>query len=272
MTDLLLNDLPRSPDIVLESAGSSLIVTLNRPGRANALTEPMMRDLRALWTAVADLSWIRSVIVTGAGRAFCAGADAGMLAEPRTEIGEDAATELSFLPGPHLAVPVIVAVNGVCAGGGLHFVSDADICIAADTARFIDPHVTVGQVSGLEPVELLLRARRDVVVRLALLGRSEVLDAHAAHEAGLISEVLPGPSLLDHAISLGERIAEGSPEAIRATRAIIRDFEAHLIREHMDAGWQAVQDHWSHPDASEGPRAFLEKRAPQWADDGRAAR
>lgn len=266
MTDERLIELPHSDDLLLTIAGASLIVTLNRPTRANALTESLMADLRSLWKAVARANWVRSVIVTGAGSAFCAGADAGMLAEPRTSVGRDAAEELSFLPGPHLDVPVIVAVNGACAGGGLHFVADADIAIAADSARFVDPHVTVGQVSGMEPVELMLRARRDVVVRMALLGAAESLDAPAALRAGLVSEVVPAAGLLKRAASLGEMIAEGSPEAVRITRAVIRDFEADLIRRHMDAGWKAVQDHWTHPDAHEGPRAFLEKRTPDWAE------
>nr|WP_281363952.1 enoyl-CoA hydratase/isomerase family protein [Microbacterium immunditiarum] len=239
---------------------------MNRPHRANALTEPLMRDLRALWDAVSSTTGIRAVVLTGAGSAFCAGADAAMLSEPRTSIGADAAEELSFVPGPHLDVPVIVAVNGVCAGGGLHFVADADICIASERARFIDPHVTVGQVSGLEPLELMLRARRDTVVRMALLGRSEALDARTALEAGLVSEVVEPDELLAHALALGERIAAGSPEAIRITRATIRDFEADLLRRHLDAGWQAIQAHWPHPDANEGPTAFLEKRPPRWAD------
>lgn len=266
MTGSRIDALPHSDHLLLDEAGSSLVVTLNRPARANALTEAMMADLRTLWQAVASARWVRAVIVTGAGRAFCAGADAGMLAQPRTRIGRDAAEELSFVPGPHLDVPVIAAVNGVCAGGGLHFVADADICVAADSARFLDPHVTVGQVSGLEPVELLLKARRDMVVRMALLGRAETLDAERAREVGLVSEVIPAEALLDHAVSLGERIAEGSPEAIRVTRAVIRDFEADLMRRHLDAGWRAVQGHWPHPDSNEGPRAFLDKRPPRWTE------
>lgn len=265
MTDERLSELPRSDELTLTAAGQSLIVTLNRPARANALTESLMADLRSLWHAVAAATWVRSVIVTGAGSAFCAGADVGMLAEPRTRIGQDAAEELAFLPGPHLSVPVIVAVNGACAGGGLHFVADADIAIAADSARFVDPHVTVGQVSGMEPVELMLKARRDAVVRMAILGAAETLDAAAALGAGLVSEVVPAGELLERAVALGDAIADGSPEAVRITRAVIRDFEADLVRRHMDAGWQAVQDHWPHHDANEGPRAFLEKRRPDWA-------
>jgi enoyl-CoA hydratase/carnithine racemase len=259
-----LSRLPVSEEILVAADGSTLIVTLSRPARSNALSEGLMTDLRALWAAVAAESWVRCVVLTGAGRAFCAGADVGMLAQPRTQIGATAAAELSFVPGPHLGVPVIVAVNGVCAGGGLHFVSDADIAIASETARFIDPHVTVGQVSALEPIELLLKMRRDRMVRMALLGRSEVLDASSALEAGLVSEVHSPDDLLPAALALGRRIAEGSPEAIRVTRAAIRDFEADLLRQHLDRGWQSVQDHWAHPDATEGPVAFLEKRTPSW--------
>lgn len=251
-----------------EVIGTTLLVTLDRPGRGNSLDEQLMRELRGLWARVAAARDIRCVILTGAGSTFCAGADVGMLAAPRAEIGANAAEELSFVPGPHLGIPVVVAVNGTCAGGGLHFVADADIVIAAETARFIDPHVTVGQVSGLEPLELLLKMRRDRVVRMALLGRSEVLDAAGALESGLVSEVVPAAELMTAALELATRVATGSPEAIRRTRAAIRDFEASLLRDHLDAGWQSVQDHWPHPDAAEGPAAFLDKREPRWVEPG----
>jgi len=259
------NDLPQDDTLQLEARRGTLVVTLNRPASANALNEPLMAALRTLWAAVRDAAWIRAIVLTGAGKAFCAGADVAMLGNPRTHIGVDAADELSFQPGPHVDVPVIVAVNGVCAGGGLHFVSDADICIASEAARFIDPHVSVGQVSALEPLELLMKARRDAVVRMALLGRSEVLGAAEAQSAGLVSEVVPADELLPRALELADRIAEGSPEAIRITRAAIRNFESDLLRAHLDRGWEAIQAHWAHPDSVEGPRAFQEKRPADWA-------
>ncbi|KRA24670.1 enoyl-CoA hydratase [Microbacterium sp. Root61] len=256
---------PTSPELLTEVVGTTLVVTLNRPTRANALDATLIRALRELWPQVATDTRLRCVVLTGAGNAFCAGADVAMLAAPRIEIGATAAAELSFVPGPHLNIPVIAAVNGVCAGGGLHFVADADIVVAADVARFIDPHVSVGQVSGLEPIELLMRMRRDLVARMALLGSKEVLDATTAQAAGLVSQVVAPGDLLPMAMSLAAQIAQGSPEAQRVTRQILRDFEADLVREHLDRGWQAVQDHWTHPDAVEGPTAFAEKRAPQWA-------
>lgn len=264
-TDERLNGLPRHEEVLLEARGEALIVTLNRPQRANALSVGLMSALEALWNAAAATAWIRTVVVTGAGSAFCAGADVDMLAGERAPRGATAAAELSFRPGSVVGVPVIVAVNGVCAGGGLHFVADGDIVIAGASARFLDPHVTVGQVSGLEPIDLLLKARRDAVVRMALLGRSEVLDAAAAQAAGLVSEVVPDDELLEHAVALADRIATGSPAAVQATRRLIRDFEEQFIAPYLDRGWDAVQAHWSHPDATEGPVAFQQKRAPKWA-------
>jgi enoyl-CoA hydratase/carnithine racemase len=260
--------LPHSDVIALDIVDRTLIVALDRPLRANALDETLMRDLRTLWQHVATESWVRCVVLTGSGKAFCAGADMAMLAAPRADVGETAAEELGFVPGRHLAVPVIVAVNGVCAGGGLHFVADADICIAARSARFVDPHVTAGQVSGLEPLELLGRVRRDVVVRMALLGRNETLDAEAARSAGLVSEVVEQDALLPRALELAATIAEGSPEAIRITRAVIRRFDDEVLRPHLEDGWARVQEHWQHPDSIEGPRAFTDKRAPRWHEDG----
>lgn len=260
-----LTRLPGSADIIVEARGATLVVTLNRPDRANALNEALIRDLRLLWRAARAEPWIRCLVLTGAGRAFCAGADMAMLGDSERAYGETAEEELSFLPGPQLDIPVIVAVNGVCAGGGLHFVTDADICIAAEGARFLDPHVTVGQVSGLEPIELLLRMRRDQVLRMALLGRSEVLDATAALASGLVSEVVAPEALIPLALTLADRIAEGSPEAIRLTRQTIREFEADLLRQHLDNGWKRVRGHWGHPDALEGPQAFQAGRPPRWS-------
>lgn len=241
-------------------------VTLNRPDSANSLDDRLMRDLKSLWRAIASDRGIRCIVLTGAGRHFCAGADVSLLASDRTDVGRDAADELSFLPGDVVDVPVIVAVNGTCAGGGLHFVSDADIVIAAEGSRFIDSHVSVGQVSGIEPVELMTLMRRDRAVRMALLGRHEVLDAATALDSGLVSEVLPPDGLLPRAHDLAAQVCSGSPAAIRHTRRVIRAYLADSVRTHRDLGWELVQRHWAHPDSKEGPAAFQEKREPHWVD------
>ncbi|MDO8189427.1 enoyl-CoA hydratase-related protein [Conexibacter sp. JD483] len=245
--------------------GHTVVVTLNRPERRNALDATMMSELDALWSGHGLLDGARCIVVTGAGPGFCAGADVSLLASDR-EPNASFEDELAFLPGRRLPIPVIAAINGVCAGGGLHFVADADIVIASETASFLDPHVTMGQVTALEPLTLRLRMRPDALMRLALLGRDERLDAPAARAAGLVSEVVAPDALLDRALTLARQIEAGSPAAIRASRAALRRFEDELLDRHLQAGWEAIVAHWSHPDAKEGPAAFGERRAPRWEE------
>lgn len=246
--------------------GRILLVILDRPDRLNAVDATMIRELTALWGALArPPRLLRCVVVTGAGRGFCAGADAQLLESDRTEAGATSREELAFLPRHRIEVPVVVAVNGVCAGGGLHFVADGDIVIASDAASFLDPHVSMGQVSALEPVTLSPRVRFDVISRMVLLGRAERLDSEAARAAGLVSEVVPADRLLDRALELARTVAANSPSAVRRSRRVLVDLEETLLRAVMDRGWDSVREQWSHPDASEGPTAFLERRSPVWS-------
>jgi enoyl-CoA hydratase/carnithine racemase len=247
--------------------GSSLLVELHKPDRLNALDWPLFDALEEVWASTAADPTVRAVVVTGSGRGFCAGADVSHLNSERLPRGPGVDDELSFLPGPHLDVPVIVAVNGVCAGGGLHFVADGDIVIASENASFLDPHVSVGQVTGIEPVSLSLRVAMPHLMRMAVLGRSETLTAHQALAVGLVTEVLPPDKLLPRAFELGEAIASGSRAAVAASRRVLRTQERKLLHEAMQDGWNAVQRHWKHPDSKEGPQAFVERRAPRWALD-----
>jgi enoyl-CoA hydratase/carnithine racemase len=256
----------RGSDVLdVEQDGGTLVARLNRPGKLNALDAELLDDLRGLWAAVAESEDIRCVIVTGAGAGFCAGADLGLLSSDREATTGDVDEELAFLPGRRLDVPVICAVNGVCAGGGLHFVADADIALASRAATFLDPHVTVGHVSALEPLELSLRMRPDAVRRMVLLGSAERLDAERAQEVGLVSEVVPAASLMPRALELAAAIASGSPVAVASSRRVLRDFESALLDRHLEAGWAAIRRHWRHPDALEGPRAAGDGRAPEWS-------
>jgi enoyl-CoA hydratase/carnithine racemase len=251
--------------IEVEQRDQVLLVTLSRPGALNALDVEMMSELRALWRSLPN--GVRCVVITGAGSAFCAGADMSLLESDRDDAAASAVDELSFLPGEQIEVPVIAAVNGVCAGGGLHFVADADIAIAAAEASFVDPHVSVGQVTALEPLTLRLRMRPDVLARMVLLGRAEKLSAERALAAGLVSEVLSGPDLLPRALELADQIARNSPAAVRRSRAVLRAFERDLLERHLEDGWGQIRAHWEHPDAKEGPAAFLARRPPEWSEE-----
>jgi enoyl-CoA hydratase/carnithine racemase len=223
-----------------------------------------MAELRELWGTLP--AGVRCIVVSGAGKGFCAGADMSLLESDRSDAAITVADELAFLPGDRVEVPVIAAINGVCAGGGLHFVADADIVIAGERASFTDPHVSVGQVTALEPLTLRLQMRPDVLARMALLGRHERLSAVRALEAGLVSEVVEDDALLPRAHELATQIAGNSPAATARSRKVLREFERGLIGERLEAGWDEIRSHWSHPDSKEGPTAFIQRREPRWED------
>jgi enoyl-CoA hydratase/carnithine racemase len=249
-----------------ERRGATAWVTLDRPEKLNALDWAMRLGLERLWGELAGDRSLRCVVVTGRGRGFCAGADVADLSAERAPRGPSVHEELAFVPGWQLDVPVIVGVNGVCAGGGLHFVADADIVVAARSASFVDPHVDLGQVSGVEPASLALRVPFSILSRLVLLGRVGRLDADAALAAGLVGEVVDDDRLAARLAELAAAVGAASPTALARSRRLLRDLEATVVLGAMQAGWEAVQGHWSHPDAVEGPRAFAEGRAPVWEE------
>ena len=153
-----------------------------------------------------------------------------------------------------MAKPVITAVNGICAGGGFHWVADADIVIAASDAQFFDPHVSVGQVVSIEAIGLIRKMPFEAVMRMALVGRYERMSAQRAYELGMISQIVDPPEKLrDVAQELAETIARNSPAAMAATkRALWGALEAGLT-DACKAGAEELVSMWGHPDQEEGP-------------------
>jgi enoyl-CoA hydratase/carnithine racemase len=255
---------PQEPLLVERPEPTIALVRFNRPDRLNAMDGDLMDRLAATWHSLARDPDLRCVVVTGNGRGFCAGADAGFLSDERGPRGAGMDGELSMVPGRLLDVPVIVAVNGVCAGGGLHYVADADIVIASTAASFLDPHVSVGQVSGIEPPSLALRLPLSVITRMAILGSYERIGARRAYELGLVSELTEPEDLVPRALELARAVARNSPSAVASTRRVVRHLMDELVEPSMRLGWERVQAHWSHPDATEGPAAFTERRDADW--------
>jgi enoyl-CoA hydratase len=163
--------------------------------------------------------------------------------------------------------PVIAAVNGICAGGGLHFVADADIVIASSSATFLDPHVSLGQVTAFEAIALVRKSPMEPIVRMALTGRHERITAARALQLGILSEVVDPPERLrDAARDLAAKIARNSPAAMAATkRALWGALEVGLT-DACKTGAAELVSLWGHPDQEEGPRAFTEKRQPRWQE------
>src|SRR5579864_1001929 len=168
----------RYDTLVVERRATVGWLEFNRPAAANAMDATMMRELEVAWRELDDDPDVHVIVNTGAGAAFQTGVDVAQMTHDRDALREQSRrtkrAELK-LTGWHNGVskPVIAAVNGVCAGGGLHFVADADIVLAASNATFLDPHVSVGQVSAYETIGLARRIPFGAVMRMALLGRHE---------------------------------------------------------------------------------------------------
>jgi enoyl-CoA hydratase/carnithine racemase len=247
------------------------LITLNRPERMNAINGTMSRELPAAWTAAKRDAEVSVIVLTGAGeRALCTGFDVADIADETASLGEqeNAGTYASLkLTSLHNKCwkPVITAVNGIACGGGLHFVADSDLIVAADHATFFDSHVGVGLVAGLEPIGLARRVGMEHVMRMALIGTKERMSAQRAHEIGLVGEVVAKDALLPRALELAEQIAANSPSAMAATKRAIWESLDRDMDTALSHGWSVIDGYRGHPDAAEGARAFMERRSADWA-------
>jgi enoyl-CoA hydratase/carnithine racemase len=259
-------------ELRVERRGPVLVVTIDRQARMNALSQQVHDDLLATWTALKDdrsaNGSIRAIVITGAGeRAFCTGMDLQDFAARggHRAVKDDVHDELKDTPLQcDVWLPTIVAVNGVCAGAGFHFIADADVVVASSTASFVDTHVTVGQVTALEPITLLPRIGLGNALRLAVLGRHGRMNAEEALRISLVDEVVAPERLLERAIELAEFAASGSPTAIELSKRAIRGALEEPMGEAMQRGWELLLGFRGHPDNKEGPIAFAEKREPKW--------
>ena len=256
----------------LELRDHVLGVTLNRPDRLNAFNRTMQDELETVWRWADSERWVRVALITGAGeRAFCSGVDIRDSAEERARMGERRWTDVAVI-GSRLTprqcgsdLPTLVAVNGVCAGGGLYFVGDADIVVCSEAAYFTDPHVSFGRVSALEPIGLRGRIPEQWVMRLALGGRHERIDAATALRIGLVTEVFDGTDGLRRgALGLAGKVATGAPLALRGSVRAIRAADSLSRDEALANGLRIAQENTRTHDHIEGTQAQLERREPRW--------
>ena len=258
--------------LVVERRGAVGWLIFDRPDAGNAMDAVMMAELEQAWAELDADPAVRVIVNSGTGRAFQTGVDVVQLSRnPEAMRAQSRRTRNAELRltawHNHVWKPVIAAVNGVCAGGGLHFVADADIVIAASDATFLDPHVSVGQVTAYEAIGLVRKMPVEAVMRMALVGRHERMSAQRALELGMVSQVVDPPERLrDEAQALAEKIARNSPAAMAATkRALWGALEVGLT-DACKAGAAELVSMWGHPDQTEGPLAFTEKRDPRWAE------
>jgi enoyl-CoA hydratase/carnithine racemase len=259
--------------IKYEVDGHKATITLNRPDALNALSPHMITELRTAYDEVENDDNVWILIVTGTGRAFCTGADAKQIPEDGKVINERPylssydqweAPQEGTPPFRRMAKPVLAAINGICCGAGLDWVTTGDIVIASKKATFFDPHVSIGLVAGREMVRLARVLPRSVALRIALMGKHERMTAERAYELGMITEIVEHERLLDRAHEIADIVNSNAPLAVRGTRlAIIKGLGLPLHEAEMLA--ESFRERNLHTeDSLEGPKAFVEKRAPNW--------
>jgi 2-(1,2-epoxy-1,2-dihydrophenyl)acetyl-CoA isomerase len=245
-----------------ELADGVATVTLNRPDVLNALNSTMRRELLAAVKAAARDEATRAVVITGAGRAFCSGADlrggSGEREFRRVLTAEYNPLIEAFRSLPK---PVVAAVNGVAAGAGVSLALAADLVVAAEDARFVPAFGRIGLVPDSGLARTLVRAMGRHRALEILLGERH-LEADDAHAAGLVAAVVPGDRLADVARELAARLARGPTAAIGMTKRLLNDAEDASLGASMaeEAALQELAGRTD--DHAEGVAAFADKRDP----------
>jgi len=261
---------PELETLKLERKGPVGWLLNNRPDQLNAMNALMRDEFETAWRALDADPEVRVIVHTGNGRAFQTGVDVNEIAtdgEGMQRYRDSVERfDLRFTAWQNeVWKPVITAVNGICAGGGFHWIADSDIVIAASDAQFFDPHVSIGQVVSIEAIGLMKRMPVEAVMRMAFVGRHERMPAQRAYELGMLSEVVDPPERLrDAAQELAEKVARNSPAAMAATKRALWGALELGLTDACRAGANELVSMWGHPDQEEGPRAFAEKREPQW--------
>ncbi len=255
-----------SPHALVEKRGPVLIVTMNRPEARNALSGEMMAIMRDAWDRVDADPDIRVAILTGAGGAFCAGAD--LKAMTSTHPGDrfsgggwDLSKIEALLKGRRLTKPLIAAVEGPAIAGGTEILQGTDIRVAGESAKFGVSEAKWGLFPlGGSAVRLVRQIPYTIAADILLTGRH--IRAAEAKEMGLIGHVVPDGQALEKALELAELIAANGPLAVQAILKTIRDTEGLHEEEAFKIDAELGVAVFKSNDAKEGPRAFAEKRAP----------
>ncbi len=261
------------PAVIVEKQGHVLSVTLNRPEKRNAVNSEVMCRLYDAWQQLDQDDELRCAILTGTGSTFCAGMDLSEIpklrtGKPENEYMERVLKEPEVVYGAWLktyrpAWPVVLAVEGFARAGGTEILQGTDIRVAGESAMF---GVTEVQ-RGLFPMAgSAVRLRRQIgyAVAAEMLLAGEDLPAPRAYQLGLINHVVPDGEALKKAREIADRIAANGPIAVKAILATLRATETLSEEEAFVIEQQQGMKVMSSEDAAEGPRAFLEKRPPNF--------
>lgn len=261
------------PTILCETQGSVALISLNRPAALNSFTPPMHQELRAALDRIEADPAVRALVITGAGRGFCAGIDLSTFdfsPGPDFERRSDPGPAIEELFNPlvrklnGLRMPIVAAVNGVAAGAGASLAMACDITLAAPGASFIQAFSKIGLIPD-SGGSWFLPERLGMARAMALAMTGDKLLAAQAKEWGLIWDVVASSeALLPEAMALAQRLAVMPTKALVATRHLLRGSAARGLDQQLDVEHQVQGQLGRTHDYAEGVRAFLEKRAPRF--------
>jgi 2-(1,2-epoxy-1,2-dihydrophenyl)acetyl-CoA isomerase len=252
--------------VAVVTDGHAATVTLRRPGRLNALTPPMLGELRAVLESISGNREIRAVVLTGAGRAFCAGGDVGTMAT--TTMSADFVRETVAVTEVFYELPqvTIAAVNGPCAGGGMALACAADLRVAASSAFFVTAFLGVGTSGDMGlPWHLVRLVGLGAAKELSLLG--DRISADRAASLGLVSRVVPDADLGRAAGEMAARVAAYAPGAVARMNANLDDALGLDLSAFLDVESRRYAENARSADAQEAVRALLERRLPVFTGD-----
>jgi len=249
--------------ILVETRGKVGLVTLNRPKALNALNAQVLADLLAALKAFDADPAIAASVITGSEKAFAAGADIKEMASMDYAGAYLADTFSGWEDFTRTRKPVIAAVAGYALGGGCELAMMCDFIIAADTAKFGQPEITLGVMPGMGGSQRLARfVGKSKAMDMVLTGR--MMDAAEAERCGLVSRVVPAADLLEEALKAAGKIADFSlPAVIMAKEAVNRSYETTLA-EGLRFERRLFHSMFALDDQKEGMAAFVEKRKPDF--------
>ena len=250
-------------DAVLYAVDSDGIatITINRPDQRNCLSREVREGLFAAWDRFENDATARIAILTGSGeKAFCAGGDLKEMVETGLKV-----PARDMFPVPYetitLSKPTIAAVNGVAFAGGWLIAQGCDLCVASTTAKFAITEVKVGRGSPWAAPLIHMIPQR-IFMEIVLTGKP--ITAQRAYEIGLVNRLAAPETLMDAAFELAQEVIEGAPLSVAAARASVMLATEMGRADALEAAWAAHETAYNSEDAQEGPRAFAEKRKPEW--------
>jgi len=253
-------------DLILEKQGPIAIVTLNVPQKLNALSSAMVTSIGQVTKDLAQDDEVRVVLLTGAGRGFCSGGDVtGFVNPSRSATPRFTRIQSTGYPAtdafPSLNKPVIAAINGPCAGGGLSLALSCDIRIASETARFGASQVTRGLVPDMG-MTMYLPMIAGVSNAFKMMYTGELIDAKTAKEIGIVSQVVSGDKLMPTVMELANQIALNPPYSLELTKLMVWRGRLNSLRRQADLETWALNICFATEDHLASARAFMNKLPP----------